>query len=84
MEKSKEVYNVIKCPVCGKAHKYSLTILRSSYLYGKPDANVGKRVRRLFTCPAKGEDFEGIITLQEDPQKKIASITVNGVISEEE
>lgn len=83
MEKSTEVYIVAKCPLCGEAHKYSLTVLRSSFLYSTSDISPKKHIRRLFTCPAKGEDFEGNIVLLDKPTNKITSVTVDGLIEEE-
>jgi len=84
MEKSIEVYDIAKCPLCGKTHKYSLAVLRSSFLYGASDTLAEKRVRRLFTCPTTGEDFEVVVTLQDDPKNKIASVSVEGPIKENE
>lgn len=84
MEKSIEVYNVAKCPLCGNAHKYSLAVLRSSFLYGVSDTSTEKRVHRLLTCPTTGKDFEGIVILKDDPKNKIASVTVEGLIKEKE
>ncbi len=83
MEKTIEVYAVPKCPVCGQAHKYGLSVLRSSFLYGSSAGSAEKRIRRLFTCPTKEEDFEGVVTLQDDPNNKISSVTVTGLVKEE-
>jgi hypothetical protein len=85
MEKSNEVFNVPKCPSCGKSHKYNVAVLRSSFLFGASatDVPVEKHVRRLFTCPKYGAIFEGIVTLRDDPVNKIASVTVEGLIEEE-
>ena len=85
MEKSNEVFDVPKCPSCGKSHKYRMTVLRSNVLFGASDGDkpAEKRVRRIFICPEKGAKFEGIVILQDDPKNKIASITVEELIEED-
>lgn len=82
MEKTNEVYEVPKCPSCGKAHKYRMTVMRSNVLFGASDGDTlaEKRVRRIFICPEKGTKFEGVVILQDDPKNKIASVTVEGLI----
>jgi hypothetical protein len=84
MEKTKLVFNVPHCPTCGKAHKYSVGVLRSNVLFGTTnDTQTEKRVRRLFICPEKGTKFEGVVVIPNDPHKKIASIAVEGLMEEE-
>jgi hypothetical protein len=85
MEKTIESITISECPVCGKSHQYDLTVIRSSYLYGAVDENapVEKRLRRLFTCAKKGNDFEATIILKDDPRNKIVSVVVEGQVKEE-
>jgi hypothetical protein len=82
MEKAREVFDISKCPVCGKSHQYSLTIVRSSYMFGvsEDDAPAEKHMRRLFTCPKTGTEFEGTVFLPDDPKNKIVSLAVDGLI----
>lgn len=84
MEKSNEVFDVTKCPLCSKTHKYKLVVLRSSFLYGRSRIVAEKRIRRLFICPSTGGEFEGIVTLKDDPNNKIASVIVETLIKEDE
>jgi hypothetical protein len=85
MEKSNAFFEIPKCPACGKAHKYSLAVIRSSYMFGvsETDTPTEKRMRRLFTCPKTGTEFEGLVVLQDDPKNKIVSIAVEGLLDEE-
>ena len=61
-----------------------MAVLRSSVLFGASieDAPTEKCVRRLFTCPKTGTDFEGMVVMQDDPKNKIMSITVAGLIED--
>jgi len=82
MEKSNEVFDVPRCPACGKAHKYSLAVIRSPYMFGvsETEAPAEKRARKLFTCPKTGTEFEGLVVLPDDPQRKIVSLNVEGLL----
>jgi hypothetical protein len=51
-------------------------------MFGSPAVEMEKRARRLFTCPEKELDFEGVVILQDDPKNKIVSVTVEGAIKE--
>ena len=86
MDKSNEIFDVPKCPSCSKPHKYSVAVLRSSYMFGVSDTDAPseKRFRRLFTCPNTETDFEGFVVVKDDPKNKIVSIVVEGLIKEEE
>ena len=86
MDKSNEIFDIPKCPSCGKAHQYSVAVLRSSYMFGvsDTDAPAEKRVHRLFTCPKTGADFEGVVVVKDDPKNKVVSIVVEGLIKEAE
>ena len=85
MEKSKIVFDVPKCPACGKAHKYNLSIVRSPFMFNvsELDTPTEKQVRKLFTCPKTGTEFEGLVVLPDDPQNKIVSLNVEGLVEEE-
>lgn len=61
-------------------------VTRASYLFGAVDENAPaeKRLRRVFTCPEKGDNFEATIILEDDPQNRIVSVVVEGQVMEEE
>ena len=84
MEKTIEIYEVPKCPSCGKNHKYTIAVFRSSVLFGTSGSNapVAKRLHKVFICPEKGTKFEGVVILQDDPKNRIASVSVEGLLEE--
>ncbi len=86
MNQDNEIINIEKCPVCGKPHKYGVAVVRSSFMFSDIDPNAPqeKRMRRLFSCPKTGTDFEGIVVLKDDLENKIVSVKVEVLVEEDE
>ena len=87
MESSQAYFNVSDCPLCHRPHKYSIRIIRSSFLYGVPQEGSPKEqwtARKLFKCPTTGKKFEGGVTLRDDPEDRIMSIKVEDMVEESE
>jgi hypothetical protein len=77
----------IKCPKCGKLHKYNLEVKRSVFLENitirsNNDAPIPRSFKRLFSCPLKENDFEAIIMLIETRHTKIESVEIKGLVAE--
>lgn len=79
-----QTFQVPKCPKCGQAHEYLLSVRWSAFMYGDKTKNEPKRItniRRLFTCPVTDEEFLVTITLTESAYNQLDSVEVTGVRS---
>jgi hypothetical protein len=74
----------IVCPLCGKTHRYLLSIQRSPFLFAAGSRNNTRQMKRLFTCPKNNEAFESTLEMKEDERGIIAKLNVVGIVEEEE
>jgi len=77
-----ETIEIKPCPLCGKAHKYILSIQRSTYLFGAASKGDIRKIKRLFTCPKSNETFESVLEIKEDERGIIAKLDIMGVVEE--
>lgn len=61
---------LIECPLCLEQHRYRLDVDRSHVMYHMTTSMFDaeptyKRFKRIFTCPAKGQNFQAVIRLEE-------------------
>jgi len=85
---TKETIEIKTCPLCGKSHRYRLSVGRSPGLFGKTLNTKAltpkvKRVRRLFICPKRNDLFETILEIAEDAHYPITSVRVDGIVEEQ-
>jgi len=77
----------IKCPLCGKPHRYGLAVEIITFMGSSPDPTPTfkpniciHKFTRLFTCPEKNEEFQATIKLKETGRNPIQDVRVIGVV----
>jgi len=82
-----ENITIPNCPICGGSHTYSLKVERSLIMKFRISKDMHEKSRavrktRLFTCPIKHKDFQGIFVLHDTSSSRIKSIEVIGLAEE--
>ena len=79
-----EYLDIPKCPKCANPHRYKLTVDRTIIIKMLTTADLSEcprhvRFTRLFTCPAKNEDFEATFVLTDTSSSRITTVSVAGI-----
>ena len=78
-----ETIDIYPCPVCTQAHTYLLRVGRdvsAGLMTARSEPMKAVVFTRLFTCPEKGQDFQGRITLYQGSRNRIRSVLVVGIV----
>lgn len=84
---STEYLTIPNCPKCENKHKYKLNVDRAVVMklmtrLGTSGANERPQrvaITRLFTCPAKKEDFQATFFLTDTSSDRIKTVEIAGI-----
>jgi len=84
-----EKLKIPDCPICGGEHTYKLKVERTYVIERLTTNNLRERSQpisftRIFVCPVKNEKFQASFRLFQTTSDEIKSVTIGGVIEDEE
>lgn len=84
-----EKLEIPNCPICGREHTYKLKVERT-YVIERLTLNDLRemsqpiKLTRIFVCPRTNEKFQASFILHQTSSTEIKSVTIGGVIEDEE